>query len=78
MTQNRLRVSSDGIAGPFLMIPLGQRRRVRELLDCHAIRYWVIDAPGNPHRPLFALPVLAQSETMGNISLYAARPALSV
>ena len=41
MTQNRLRVSTDGIAGPYLMIPMGQLRHVRELLDCHAIRYWV-------------------------------------
>jgi hypothetical protein len=41
MTQNRLRVSTDVIAGPYLMIPMGQLRRVRELLDCHAIRYWV-------------------------------------
>ena len=23
------------------MIPLGQLRGIRELLDCHAIRYWV-------------------------------------
>jgi hypothetical protein len=41
LTQNRLRVSTDGIAGPYLMIPMGQLRRVRELLDRHAIRYWV-------------------------------------
>lgn len=41
MTQDRLRVASDEIAGPYLMIPLGQLRRVRELLDRHAIRYWV-------------------------------------
>jgi len=41
MTRNRLRVSTDGIAGPFLMIPIGQLRRARELLDYHAIRYWV-------------------------------------
>lgn len=41
MTQDRLRVASDEIAGPYLMIPLGQLRRVREVLDRHAIRYWV-------------------------------------
>ncbi|MHB1560388.1 MAG: hypothetical protein ACYC61_23295, partial [Isosphaeraceae bacterium] len=34
-------VASDEIAGPYLMIPLGHLRRVRELLDRHAIRYWV-------------------------------------
>ncbi len=41
MTQNQLRVSTDGVAGPYLMLPLGQLRRIRELLDRHAIRYWV-------------------------------------
>ncbi len=41
LTQNRLRVSTDGIAGPYLMLPLGQLPRIRELLDRHAIRYWV-------------------------------------
>ncbi len=41
MTQNQLRVSTDGIAGPYLMVPMRQLRRIRELLDCHAVRYWV-------------------------------------
>lgn len=40
-TQNRRRVSADGIAGPYLMIPMGELRRIRELLDGRAIRYWV-------------------------------------
>jgi hypothetical protein len=40
-TQNQLRVSSDGVAGPYLMVPMGQLRRIREVLDCHAVRYWV-------------------------------------
>jgi hypothetical protein len=41
MTKNRLRVSHDGIAGPYLMVPVAQVVRVRELLDRHAIHYWV-------------------------------------
>ena len=41
MTQNRFPVSTDDIAGPYLMVPMGQLRRIRELLDRHAIRYWV-------------------------------------
>jgi hypothetical protein len=41
MTEERLRVSTDGIAGPYLMVPMGQLVRIRELLDRHAIRYWV-------------------------------------
>ncbi len=39
MTPNRLRVSTDVIAGPYLMIPMGQLPRVREWLDRHANRY---------------------------------------
>jgi hypothetical protein len=40
-TQNPFRIKSDEIAGPFLMLPLSQLERVREVLDRHAIRYWV-------------------------------------
>ncbi len=40
-TDSRLRVKSDVVAGPFLMLPLSQLARVRELLDRHAIHYWV-------------------------------------
>jgi hypothetical protein len=41
MTKDRLRVSTDGIAGPYLMVPMGQLMRIRDLLDRHAIGYWV-------------------------------------
>ena len=41
MTRDRLRISSDGIAGPYLMVPVAQLARVRELLDFHSVRYWV-------------------------------------
>ena len=34
MTEDRLRVSIDGVAGPYLMVPMAQ-------LDQHAIRYFV-------------------------------------
>ena len=40
-TQMPFRVKSDEIAGPFLMLPLSQLKSVREVLDRHAIRYWV-------------------------------------
>jgi len=40
-TEARLHVKSDVVAGPFLMLPLSQLARVRELLDRHALRYWV-------------------------------------
>ncbi len=38
--QDRLRVATDGIAGPYLMLPVTQLSRVREVLDLHGIRYW--------------------------------------
>jgi hypothetical protein len=41
MTRDQLRVSTDGVAGPYLMVPMAQLGRVRDLLDRHAVRYWV-------------------------------------
>ena len=42
MTQNsRLRVSTDGIAGPYLMVTMTQLDAVRAVLDRHKVRYWV-------------------------------------
>jgi len=41
MSKERLRVSSDSIAGPYLMLPISQLGRVRRQLDEHAVRYWV-------------------------------------
>jgi hypothetical protein len=40
-TQKPFRVKSDEVAGPFLSLPLAQLEGVREILDRHAIRYWV-------------------------------------
>lgn len=40
MTHGRLRVSADGVAGPYLMVPVTQLAGVREVLDLHEIRYW--------------------------------------
>ena len=41
MTQDGLRVSTDGIAGPYLMVPVAQLDAVRAVLDRHKVRYWV-------------------------------------
>lgn len=41
MTRDRLRISSDSIAGPYLMVPMAQLARVRQLLDLRSVRYWV-------------------------------------
>ena len=41
MTHNSLRVSGDGIGGPYLMVPVSQLDAVRAVLDRHAVDYWV-------------------------------------
>jgi hypothetical protein len=41
MTKDRLRVASDSVAGPYLMLPMSQLRHICDVLDRHAIRYWV-------------------------------------
>ena len=41
MTKNRLRVKSDSVAGPFLMLPMSQVSSVREVLDRNSIHHWV-------------------------------------
>jgi hypothetical protein len=40
-TKHPLRVSTDGTAGPYLMVTIEQLNEVRRLLDGHSIRYWV-------------------------------------
>jgi hypothetical protein len=56
MTEDRLRVSTDGIAGPYLMVPMSQLVRVRELLDRHAVPYWVdSDAISLDRKPAIAV-----------------------
>jgi hypothetical protein len=56
MTRDRLRISIDGIAGPYLMVPVAQLPRVRELLDSHSVRYWVdADAISLDRRPAIAV-----------------------
>ncbi len=41
MTRNSLRVSTDGIAGPYLMVPVTQLDAVLAVLDSNHVRYWV-------------------------------------
>ncbi len=41
MTKDGLRVSTDGIAGPFLMVPVTQLDAVLAVLNRHKVRYWV-------------------------------------
>jgi hypothetical protein len=41
MTKDSLRVSTEGGAGPYLMVPVAQLDAVLRLLDRHKVRYWV-------------------------------------
>jgi len=41
MTRDRLRIATDGIAGPYLMVPLAQLADVRTRFDHDWVRYWV-------------------------------------
>lgn len=40
-TKKRLRVSTDGDAVPYIMLPVQQIEDVRALLDASSIPYWV-------------------------------------
>jgi len=41
MTRNSLRVSTDGIAGPYIMVPVTELDAVLAVLDSNHVRYWV-------------------------------------
>lgn len=40
-TQTPLRVSTDGTAGPYIMVPVSRLDEVRQSLDNRRIGYWV-------------------------------------
>jgi hypothetical protein len=40
-TQRPLRVSKDGDAGPYIMVPVAQIEQVRSILDAKGIPHWV-------------------------------------
>jgi len=52
MTKEPLHVSTDGTAGPYIMVPVTQLDDLRDLLDKHRVRYWVeeevISLDGSP------------------------------
>lgn len=39
--ENRLRVSVDGDAVPYVVVPTARLDEIRTLLDSHQVRYWV-------------------------------------
>ncbi|MDR3632985.1 MAG: hypothetical protein P4L84_04060 [Isosphaeraceae bacterium] len=38
-TRRPIRVSTDGTAGPYIMVPVSQRDQVQRLLDGHDVAY---------------------------------------
>jgi hypothetical protein len=40
-THQPLQVSTDGTAGPYIIVPVSQLDEVKRLLDAKRIRYWV-------------------------------------
>lgn len=43
-TNKKMYVSTDGTAGPYIMVPVEQLAKVRALLDANDIPYWVDEA----------------------------------
>ena len=42
-TRSRLTVSTDGGAGPYILVPVAQLELVRALLDSNQVSYWLDD-----------------------------------
>jgi hypothetical protein len=40
-TRQPLSVSTDGDAGPYIMVPVAQLDKVKALLETHKVSYWV-------------------------------------
>lgn len=41
MSRKPLSISTDGTAGPYIMVPVSQLEDLRQLLNSHDIRYWI-------------------------------------
>jgi hypothetical protein len=68
MTRKRLQVSTDGGAGPYIMVPVSQLTDVRQVLDNHGIRYAVeedvISLDGAPEVAVIDLGRAANAEAI--------------
>ncbi len=69
-TRQPLRVSTDGGAGPYLMVPVAQLDKVRALLEANKLPHWVdeeaISLDGKPEVAVINLgrgsnPAMVQS-----------------
>ena len=66
-----LYVSTDGDAGPYIIVPVQQVNDVRALLDANSIPYWVdedaISLDGNPEMTVVNLGRDADAGTVQDI-----------
>ncbi len=71
MTRKRLHVSTDGGAGPYIMVPFVQLADVRQVLDHHGIRYAVeedvISLDGAPEVAVIDLDHAANADAIQEI-----------
>jgi hypothetical protein len=70
-THQRLSVSTDGTAGPYIMLPVSQLDEVKELLKRHQIHHWVdenaISLNGTPELAVINLGRGANASAVQNI-----------
>lgn len=67
-TQKPLYVSTDGTAGPYIMVPLSQLSDVRELLNQHDIPYTVEEnAISFDRQPYIAVVNLSRGENADKV-----------
>ncbi len=67
-TRKRLRVSTDGEAGSYIMVPVEQLNQVRTLLDANKVSYWVdeeaISLDGKPEIAVINLDLRSEPATV--------------
>ncbi len=70
-TDKPLYVSTDGDAGPYLVVPVAQLERVRALLDANKVAYWVdeevISLDGKPEVAVVNLGHGSDSKKVQNL-----------
>jgi hypothetical protein len=70
-THARLRVNTEGTAGPYIMVPLSQLDGIKAMLDENKIGYWVdedaISLDGKPEIAVINLGRSCSAETVQRI-----------
>jgi hypothetical protein len=70
-TDDRLMVSTDGSAGPYIVVPVDQITTVTALLDANSVPYWVdeeaISIDGRPEDTVINLGLGTDPGTIQNL-----------